>query len=98
MKKKDDEASRVDHSQYDRPSATAASNELVPTKDHVHDCTGPDARCPCGYVFRVPPICVSIEVFDRRKELVSEGFNCDTVDGAIIALRRAADRLEREYR
>lgn len=63
-------------------------------KDHVHDCTGPDATCPCGYVFRVPPISVSIEVFDRSTELVNEVFNCETVDAAIDALRQAADELE----
>lgn len=63
--------------------------------EHVHDCTGPDATCPCGYVFRVPPICVSIEVFDRSRGLVNEHFNCDTVLGAVGALREAADKLER---
>lgn len=64
------------------------------TAPHVHDCTGPDMRCPCGYVFSVPPISVSIEVFNHRDELVNEVFNCSDIDAAIEALRRAADRLE----
>lgn len=61
---------------------------------HVHNCTGPDGRCPCGYVFTVPSICVSIEVFDGRKELVNEGFNTNSIHMAIAALRKAADKLE----
>ena len=65
-----------------------------PNDEHVHDCTGSDMRCPCGWVFRVPPISVSIEIMDRRTVLISTIFNCETVDGAIDALRRAADRLE----
>lgn len=64
--------------------------------DHVHDCTGPDFTCPCGYVFSVPGICVSIEVFDGDRTLVNEGFNCSDVSAAISALRSAADRLELE--
>lgn len=60
---------------------------------HIHDCTGPEMRCPCGYVFRVPPVSVSIEVFHRREALVNEGFNCETVDGAISALELAIETL-----
>lgn len=62
---------------------------------HVHDCTGPDSQCPCGYVFTVPQICVSIEVFDRNVELVNEGFNTNSLHVAANALRKAADTLER---
>ncbi len=61
---------------------------------HVHDCTGPDATCPCGYVFRVPPICVSIEVFDGRRSVISDHFNSDSLTAAIHALRAAADAIE----
>jgi hypothetical protein len=63
--------------------------------EHIHDCTGPDARCPCGFVFRVPPIYFSLSVFNGRAELIESHFNCETVAGVIAALRRAADRLER---
>lgn len=62
---------------------------------HVHDCTGPDATCPCGYVFRVPPICFSLEVHNKRTALVDQHFNCEDVRPVIEALRQAADRLER---
>jgi len=62
--------------------------------NHVHDCTGPDMTCPCGYVFSVPPVCVSIEITDGGKTLISEGFNCSTIEVAIEALRDAADKLD----
>ena len=61
---------------------------------HVHDCTGPGATCPCGYVFRVPRYHVSIEVFDGRHVLVNEAFNTDGLAGVIRALGRAIERLE----
>ena len=66
------------------------------TEKHVHDCTGPDRRCPCGFVFRVPPISVSIDVANGSTQLVNEMFNCDDIEAAIDALRDAADRLESE--
>lgn len=62
--------------------------------DHVHDCTGPGAKCPCGYVFRVPPIHFSLEIFDGRKQLLEDHFNCNTVSGCIAALKQAISRLE----
>jgi hypothetical protein len=64
-------------------------------EEHIHDCTGPDQRCPCGYVFRVPRYCVSIEVSDGKETLVEKGFNCDALSVVISALRDAANRLER---
>lgn len=60
---------------------------------HVHDCTGPDLRCPCGFVFRVPPVCVSVEVSDGPRTVVTEGFNCETIEGAICFLESAIRRL-----
>lgn len=66
------------------------------SKKHVHDCTGPDAKCPCGYVFSVPPISLSVEVFDGRREVLNEVFYCHKKAVVIDALRRYADRLERE--
>lgn len=65
----------------------------APRMQHVHDCSGPTMTCACGYTFRVPPICVEINVFDRDRLLVNEGFNCETLAGAIRALIQAADRL-----
>lgn len=62
--------------------------------DHVHDCAGSTATCPCGYVFRVPPVSVSISVFDGNVSLVDEAFNCETTGPVVDALREAADKLE----
>ena len=67
------------------------------TENHVHACTGLDMTCPCGYVFRVAPICVSFLVIDQDVTLICDGFSCETVQGAVAALRRAADTLEREH-
>lgn len=64
------------------------------TEPHIHDCTGPTATCPCGYVFRVPPVHVSISVGDASVQWVDEGFNCENLRGAVAALRDAADKLE----
>jgi len=64
-------------------------------KRHVHDCTGPDMTCPCGYQLVIPPVCVSIEITDGPETVFSDGFNCDTLSGAIDALRLAAETLER---
>lgn len=66
------------------------------TEKHVHDCTGPDMRCPCGFVFTVPRFMVSLEVYDNsaKRELVGEHFSTDGIGAAIEALRDAADTLE----
>ncbi len=61
---------------------------------HVHDCTGPDLTCPCGYVFTVPRVSFSIEIYDGAKVLVSQGFHCETLAPVIAELRRQADTLE----
>lgn len=57
--------------------------------EHIHDCTGPDLTCACGFVFRVAPISILIEVFDKQTEVYSDAFNCDTLDGAVAGLERA---------
>ena len=62
-------------------------------KEHVHDCTGPDATCPCGYRFEVPPVSFSIEVYVNGREVLSDAFNCQSVATVADALRRAADKL-----
>ena len=65
---------------------------------HVHDCTGPDKTCPCGFVFRVPPVWVHIEIGENQELLFGDAFNCERVSGAVQALRDAADKLERMRR
>jgi hypothetical protein len=54
-----------------------------------------DSFCACGYEFRVPPICVEINVTLRSETLIDEGFNCEDISVAIAALLSAADKLER---
>lgn len=71
-------------------------------EDHVHDCTGPDLTCPCGYVLHIPPICFSVDVYDAsrpeaERTLVNEGFNCDDLGAVIDTLREIADKLEKEF-
>lgn len=64
---------------------------------HTHN-IGVGMRCTvegCTYVLRIRPISFSVEVFDRRVELYSEHFNCDTIDGAIDGLEQAADALRK---
>jgi hypothetical protein len=63
------------------------------TEPHVHDCTGPDMKCPCGYVFYIPPVSVSIDVSYGRSAIVNECFHCETVDGAIDAMEEAIASL-----
>ena len=70
--------------------------DMPDMSEHIHDCTGPDLTCPCGYVMHIPPVCVSFDVTERGRVLVTDGFNCESVDVAIAALREAADKLERE--
>lgn len=64
---------------------------------HIHDCTGPDATCPCGYVFSVPRFHVLIEVHDGKTDqvLINEAFNCDSISLVLGALYGAAYKLER---
>ena len=45
---------------------------------------------------RVPPFCVSIIVSKDRTHVVNDIVYYETIDQAIEALRRAADRLEHE--
>lgn len=71
------------------------TKETTMDSSHIHDCTGPDMTCHCGYKLRIPPVCVSIEVTNGREELVNTGFNCEDVATAVQALRDAADKLER---
>lgn len=61
--------------------------------EHIHDCTGADMTCPCGFRFEVAPICVSITVTDGPTVLVDDGFNCSSVNVAIAALEKAIRTL-----
>ena len=65
------------------------------SKEHVHDCTGPDMRCPCGFVFRAGRFVFSLEVYDNQtnKSVVDDGFNTDQVSTVRSALRDAIERL-----
>jgi hypothetical protein len=63
--------------------------------EHTHNCTGPDLRCKCGFVLRVQPVWVSIEIGERKQTLVNEGFNCETIGGAIAGLEEAIDKLRK---
>lgn len=64
--------------------------------DGVHRLAG--LHCGCGWVLMIPPVCVSIEVSDGPRQVVSEGFNCGTLDQAANALRRAARMVEETER
>lgn len=63
--------------------------------DHIHDCTGPGMKCPCGFVLVIPPISFSCDVFNKREKVVSAGFNCDSLDVVADELRAIARRLDR---
>ena len=62
--------------------------------NHVHDCTGPDARCPCGWKFTVPPVWAQIENGRDREALLAEAFNCETVEAAIEFIEGYLKRLK----
>ena len=63
--------------------------------DGVHHLEG--MKCPCGWVMVIPRFCVSFDVSDKDKTLVSDGFNCEDVYMAAGALREAADKLEKMF-
>ena len=65
---------------------------------HTHNCTGPDATCECGFVFRVPRFSVSFDVSDGAGLLLQDAFSSDSLETIIDALREAADDLERKAR
>ena len=60
----------------------------------VHRMTGD--VCGCGYVMRILPIHVSIEVTNGSQVLVDKCFNCDDIETVLRALREAKDLLERK--
>lgn len=61
---------------------------------HVHDCTTPEARCLCGYQFRVPDISFSLTISDKGKTVVDVGFSTDGMSTVIDRLRYAISTLE----
>ncbi len=63
--------------------------------EHIHDCTGPDMRCACGFVFTVPRFSVSFDFYDNKThKSLSDGFSCDAASRAAEALREAATKIE----
>lgn len=60
-------------------------------EQHIHNCTGPDATCPCGYKFTVPRFAVSIEVYDNatKKPVLDEAFSCSALSAVLGALHDA---------
>jgi len=65
-------------------------------KGHTHN-IGTGGHCTvegCDYVFRVPPVSVSIEVFRKKEALVNEHFNCEDVDTVIRTLEQVIGDLE----
>jgi len=66
---------------------------MIAGGEHIHDCTGPGMACPCGYVFRMPPISFSIDVFNRREEIINDHFNCENFDAVIDALEVVIEKL-----
>lgn len=47
--------------------------------EHIHDCTGPDMTCPCGFKFTVPPVWVSIEIGRRKENLIIGNYILDSL-------------------
>lgn len=62
--------------------------------EHVHDCTGPDMICPCGYKFTVPRFSMSFDVSDGAEVLISDHFDCDRIGVVISTLHDAIRKLE----
>lgn len=65
------------------------------TEKHVHDCTGPDFTCLCGFKFTVPRFCFSFDVYDNeeKRTIVSSVGNVDSSGEVARLLREAADKL-----
>lgn len=64
---------------------------------HVHDCTGPDQTCPCGFKIATPRFSLSIEVYDNKRwsAVVNEIFSTDSIWAVIDGLTEAAEVLEK---
>lgn len=62
----------------------------------VHDCTGPDGRCHCGYKLTVPRFAVDVSIYDNdtKAHVVNECFMCDDIDVAIGAMEDAIAKVE----
>lgn len=67
------------------------------SEPHVHDCTGADATCPCGYKLTVPRFAVDISIYDNdtKRHVVNECFMSDDLDTAVEAFETAAEIIER---
>lgn len=64
------------------------------SEGHIHDCTGPDATCHCGYKFTVMPISFALEVFDGQREIINDAFNTTSLSVVIEALQDWLEKLE----
>jgi hypothetical protein len=66
------------------------------TEAHVHDCTGPGMRCPCGFVFQVARFYVSVRIHDNdsRETVAIISRNYESADDLARELRAAAKRIE----
>lgn len=65
------------------------------SEPHIHDLTGPDMRCACGFVFRAGRFCFSIDIYDNqtKQQLVNDGFNCEDIGAVVSALEAIIERL-----
>ncbi len=63
---------------------------------HVHDCTGPDMTCPCGWKFTVPRFNFTLEVWDNKtkRSIVDEMFSTDGLYTIASAIRDRLEELE----
>jgi hypothetical protein len=46
-------------------------------RNGVHDCTGADLCCPCGYKPSFPRFNFDITIYDRNEVMTSDGFGTD---------------------
>ena len=65
------------------------------TEPHVHDCTGPDMCCPCGFVFRAGRFLFELTVYDNetKQHIANESLNCDDASVIVFVLEETARQL-----
>jgi hypothetical protein len=68
--------------------------------EHVHDCkTSNKCAVPgCDFVFRIPPVCVSISISDGSTRIVDKTVYYEDLDGAIDALYSAITTIGKAKR
>jgi hypothetical protein len=70
------------------------TEQIVSQKGHTHY-LGPTNLCWCGFKLVIPPICFSLQVYNKLKLIISDGFNCSELWSVAERLREIADELER---